>query len=309
MTILLALILAQDYRGYTIMEGGLGREPKGPDEMWPNTAANHLKFVKEAAINLVVVEVPYGVGKDHPKSDEAAALIQSLKKAGVEVWIVYPHVLAQTFDLPRQVDDTGKKVDWNCCFNSPEVHAWMIENGKSILKAYAPDGLILFGTFHVGNTCDCGPCKKRKPSKVQEDFFAAWRKEMRAVAPKVKLGTTDFWAPETPATLAALDVVCPVVAVFNPGYAGKGKMKEALDKDKSRFRGKAVVPYVKLFLADQTDSSTDDVLAAAREAVDGADGFFFWGYNPGHSYKKQDYDHPAIVKALAAMGGKKKKTP
>ena len=47
------------------------------------------------------------------------------------------------------------------------------------------------------------------------------------------------------------------------------------------------------------------MLIAARESTKHADGFFFWGYNPGHSYAKQDYDHTLIERELRKMSGKK----
>ena len=68
-------------------------------------------------VNLVVIEVPYGVGPRHPASATVRALIRELRekkerRQAIEVWIIYPHVLAQTFDLPRQVDVRGKAIDW-----------------------------------------------------------------------------------------------------------------------------------------------------------------------------------------------------
>ena len=65
-----------------------------------------------------------------------------------------------------------------------------------------------------------------------------------------------------------MDVVCPVVAIFSPGYAGEGRVKKEAGNLKNRYRGKLVVPYVKLFLASQTRSNTQDILAAARDAKD-----------------------------------------
>lgn len=67
------------------------------------------------------------------------------------------------------------------------------------------------------------------------------------------------------------------------------------------------MPYVKLFLASQTNSTTADVLGALQQCRTRADGFLLWGYNPGHSYQGQDYDHAAILQALLAMHEKPKR--
>ncbi|MHC4898526.1 MAG: hypothetical protein ACYTGW_15610, partial [Planctomycetota bacterium] len=299
------------YRGYTVMAGGLGRSPSGPTDMWSNTAKRHLEFIDKARINLVVVEIPYGVNKRHPKSSTAAGFIKSVQKRKVEVWIIYPHVLAQTFDLPRQVGADGKEVAWNCCFNNPKVQDWMVANGRSVVEAYRPDGLILFGTFHKGGKCGCAFCKSNRAArtgKSMEDFFVRWSKEVRSVQPKTRLGTCSFWGKTTRKTMASVDVVCPVVPIFRPGYADAGQVKGKAALWKSSYKGKLVVPYVKLFLARQTDSKTADILAAAREGVRYCDGFFYWGYNPGHGYAKQDYDHAQVLEALAELAAGKRRS-
>ena len=293
------------YRGYTVMAGALGRLAAGPSDMWGNTAENHLDFIRKARINLVVIEVADGVNRRYPKSSAVAAFIKDLQARKVEVWIIYPHVLAQTFDLPRQVGADGKQVAWNCCFNNLKVQDWLIENGRSIVEAYRPDALILFGTFHQGDMCRCSLCKTKpaaRTSKIMEDFFVRWSKEVRKAAPNTRLGTCKFWTRATRKTIASVDIVCPVVSIFRPGYADAGQVRRQASSWKSAYRGKLVVPYVKLFLAGQTHSKTDDILVAAREGVRYCDGFFYWGYNPGHSYLKQDYDHRRIVTALAGLG-------
>ena len=298
------------YRGYTIMAGGLGRAPKDTKDMWSNTVAAHLAFIDKARINLVVMEVPYGVGKAHPRSAKVANFIKTLQKKKVEVWVIYPHVLAQTFDLPRQVDREGKRVEWKVCFNRPVTQTWLVDNGKRIVEAYAPDGLLLFGLFHKGGDCHCDPCKKDKGArsgKVMETFFLRFSQEIHEAQPRIKLGTTGFWSRPSRKTLAVIDIVSPVVGVFRPGYAGPGRVKGELSGLRSRYKGKLLVPYVKLFLASQTHSKTEDVLAAAKEGLARGDGFFFWGYNPRHSYLKQDYDHEKVEAALAKLAGKKRK--
>jgi len=296
-------------RGYTIMAGGLGRAPKGDTDMWSNTVAAHLAFIEKAHINLVVLEVSYGVNKRFPKSSRVASFIKTLQKKQVQVWVIYPHVLAQTFDLPRQVDREGKRVEWKVCFNRKVTRDWLVENGKKIVQAYAPDGLLLFGLFHKGGACFCESCKKDKEArsgKIMERFFQRWSREVRGVRPGIRLGTTGFWTSPSCKTLACVDVVSPVVGIFRPGYAGKGRVKKELLGLRSRYKGKQLVPYVKLFLASQTSSKTEDVLTAAREALRYGDGFFFWGYNPGHSHRGQDYDHGEIESALRAMASKKR---
>ena len=291
-------------RGYTVMAGGLGRAPRGPKDMWSNTEKVHLEFIEKARINLVVVEVPYGVGKKHPRSARVASFIEKLKKRKVRVWILYPHVLAQSFDLPRQVGRDGKKVEWNCCFNREVTQDWLVDNGKRLALAYEPDGVMLFGLFHQGSACHCDFCKEHKDArsgKNMERFFVRFAKELRAVRPKLELGTTSFWARPSKKCLAAVDIVSPVVGIWRPGYAD-GRVAKELRGLRSKYRGKQLVPYVKLFLASQTNSTTEDVLAAIDEGLEHGDGFFLWGYNPGHSYAKQDYEHERILERLRGLG-------
>ncbi len=297
-------------RGYTIMAGALGRAPKDAKDMWSNTVAAHLSFIEKARINLVVVELPYGISKRYPKSARVASFIRRLKKKSVQVWVIYPHVLAQTFDLPRQVDGDGKRVEWKVCFNRKKTQDWLVDNGKRIVEAYAPDGLLLFGLFHKGGSCHCDSCKKDKDArsgKSMERFFLRFSKELHEVQPKINLGTTGFWARPSRKALGAVDIVSPVVGIFRPGYAKAGRVKKELTGLRSRYKGKLLVPYVKLFLASQTDSKTEDVLAAAREGLRYGDGFFFWGYNPGHQYLRQDYDHEKIESALLGLAKNKRK--
>lgn len=300
----------ESIRGYTIMAGGLGRAPKDDKDMWSNTVAAHLDFIDRARINLVVVEVPYGVGKAHPRSARVAGFIKTLQKKKVGVWVIYPHVLAQTFDLPRQVDADGKRVEWKVCFNRRVTQDWLVDNGKSIVDAYSPDGLLLFGLFHKGGDCHCEACKEDKDArsgKVMERFFLRFSSVLREARPGIRLGTTGFWTRPSRKTVDAIDLVSPVVAIFRPGHAGPGRVKKELRGLGSRYRGKLLVPYVKVFLATQTDSRTEDLLAAAREGIAVGDGFFLWGYNPGHSYRKQRYDHEKIATTLAGLAGKKRK--
>ncbi len=300
---------SEPLRGYAIMAGGLGRAPRDAKDMWSNTVDAHLKFIDQAKINLVVVEVPYGVSKKHPRSPLVARFIKGLRKKRVQVWVIYPHVLAQTFDLPRQVDRDGKRVEWKTCFNRRETQDWLVENGKRIAEAYEPDGLLLFGLFHKGGSCHCDPCKKDKDAKSgksMERFFGRLAKALREDHPKTKLGTTGFWHRPSRKTLATVDMVSPVVGIFRPGYAKAGRVKKELMGLRSQYKGKLIVPYVKLFLATQTNSETEDVLSAAKEGLRYGNGFFFWGYNPGHCYAKQDYDHEKITRALADLAGRKK---
>jgi aspartate aminotransferase-like enzyme len=306
---------SEPLRGYTIMAGGLGRARRGPSDMWSNTEKTHLEFIEQAKINLVVIEVPYGVSKKHPKSPRVIRLIQKLKKAQVRVWILYPHVLAQSFDLPRQVDAQGKKVEWNCCFNQQATQDWLVENGKCIVQAYEPDGLMLFGLFHQGSACHCELCTEGKSAKDirsgknMERFFVRFASELRALDKDLQLGTTSFWSRPLLRALAAIDVLSPVVGIWRPGYA-QGRVTKELRRLSSRY-GKlghvTVLPYVKLFLASQTNSKTEDVLGAVDESLKLGQGFFLWGYNPGHSYAKQDYDHAAIRKHLAQLAGRRKR--
>jgi len=293
--------------GYTIMAGGLGRPPRSSAEIWPNTEKAHLEFITHTGVNLVVVEIPYGVNKKYPKSATTARFIKKLKALKIQVWIIYPHVLAQTFDLPRQVDQSGKKVEWKCCFNQIKVQDWLVENGKQIVAAYQPDGLVLFGTFQTGRGCLCPLCRKKKPSQkiaTQEKFFCRMRGEISREKKGIKLGTCCFWVKPSRKTLSVVDMICPVVPIFRPGYNGPGQVKRKTMPLKSKYRGKLIIPYVKLFLATQTNSTTLDVLAAVQESVKYCDGFFFWGYNPGHSYNKQVYDHEKIGKNLKSLMGK-----
>ncbi len=292
---------SEPVRGYTIMAGGLGRAPRDEKDMWSNTVAAHLTFIDQARINLVVVEVPNGVSGSHPKSAKVSSFIKQLRKKSVQVWVIYPHTLAQAFDLPRQVDRVGKRVEWKCCFNRQETRDWLVENGKSIADAYKPDGILLFGLFHKGGACHCAPCMKDKEAKsgrTMEKFFLRFSRTLREEHPKIKLGTTGFWTRPSRKALATVDVVSPVVGIFRPGYAKAGRVRKELSGLRSKYRGKLLVPYVKLFLASQTNSETQDVLDAAAEGLRYGSGFFFWGYNPGHSYAKQDYDHERIRKAL-----------
>ncbi len=293
-------------RGYTIMAGGLGRPPRDAKDMWSNTAKAHLDFIERAGINLVVIEIPYGVSKRFPKSASTVRFIKQLRKQRVEVWVIYPHVLAQTFDLSRQVEPSGKRVEWKVCCNRQSTQDWLVENGKSIVEAYKPDGLLLFGLFHKGGACICEPCKKDKEArsgKVMERFFRRFSRELRATQAGIKLGTTGFWTRPSRKTLGTVDIVAPVIGIFRPGYAKKGRVKKALSGMRGRYKGKLLIPYVKLFLASQTNSKTEDVIAAAREGISAGDGFFMWGYNPGHGYEKQDYDHKKIESALLRLAG------
>ncbi|MHC5035802.1 MAG: CAP domain-containing protein, partial [Planctomycetota bacterium] len=295
-------------RGYTIMAGGLGRSPSGPDDMWPNTVEAHLNFIEKARINLVVIEVPYGVNRKNPKSSSVANLIKKLKGRGVEVWNIYPHCLADAFNLPRQVDSRGQRVSWNTCNNHPEVQKWLTENGRAIVEAYQPDGLVLFGTFHVGGACRCDHCRKnRDEKKSMEAFFSGMREAVRSVGPQTKLGTCCFWTEPNARTLASIDMVCPVVSVWRPGYEGPGRIKGEAGPLKKKYKGKRIVPYVKLFLARQTNSKTEDILAAAKEGIQYCDGFFYWGYNPGHCYRNQEYDHGRIAEVLRDAAGPARK--
>ena len=300
---------AEPLRGYCVMAGGLGRAPRSETEMWPNTVKAHLEFIERARINLVVIETPYGIGKRHPKSPAVARFIRKLRERKVAVWLIYPHVLAQTFDLPRQVGRDGERVEWNCCFNDPKVQDWLVENGVGLVEAYEPDALVLFGTFHVGSACHCAKCKaaKSKDTEIQERFFRRLDAAVAKVDEDVQIGTCDFWTRPTKATQQAVDLLCPVASIFRPGYADARRVTEeirALPKANKKAR---VVPYIKVFLASQTKSETADLLGAVREATERGDGFFLWGYNPGHSYRGQDYDHEVIARELAALAPKKKR--
>jgi hypothetical protein len=290
-------------RGYTVMAGGLGSAPRGPGDMWSNTVDAHLGFVERARINLVAIELPHGLSERHPKSPDVARFVAELRRREVAVWLLYPHALAQTFDLPRQVGADGEPIDWNCCFDAPAVQDWLCDNGVRLAEAYQPDALVLFGTFHVGGACRCEGCRDAEfdSAASQERFFARLREAVRRVAEGTRIGSCDFWAGPTKATLRSVDIVCPVVPIFRPDHADEGQVRQKLAPLRSRLRSELVVPYVKLFLAGQTASSTGDLLAAVRACRERAGGFLLWGYNPGHAYRGQDYDHPAIEAGLAAL--------
>ncbi len=278
------------YRGIAFLASDIGQSTH---------VGEMVDFVRTCRLNLVVIDFAW-ITYHWPRANMAAVreAAERLQANGVQVMVMYRPRLLSPEEAPVHyaLDEDGAiaRSHNTLCFAHEDSAAWGAQWGSRLRSAMPSIRQILL--YNLVPSCRCPDCRDGGASRFTVKFLDRCRERWARPGPPVQIGHVGAGDEY----ITAVDFFCPFLCVNRTEENSDdfARTVARLLRLRADHKNTAMIPLLKVYWADETRNSSEDITRAIKACNAARTGFILWYYEWVFHSPDHRYDREAIIRAM-----------